>query len=63
VVRSGAAHLRGKIAAALPKVQDETTHGHLQALDAHLSSWASATLVDAPRERAPRPGRAGAPAH
>ena len=61
-VRSGAAYLRGKIAAALPRVQDESTRGHLQALDVQLSSWASATHVDVPRAPAPQPGRAGAPA-
>jgi hypothetical protein len=38
-VRSGAAHLREKIAAALPRVQDETTRAHLEALEAQLRSW------------------------
>ena len=60
VVRSGVAHLRGKIAAALPKVHDKTTRAHLQALDAQLRSWESATRADAPREQAPSTSRTGA---
>ena len=63
-VRNGVTYLRDKIAGALPKVQDEATRTHLQALEAQLNSWASATRADAPREHDARPAdRAGAPAH
>ena len=62
-VRSGVAHLRHQLAAALPKVRDEATRSHLQALEVQLNSWTSATRAEVPRELAPPADRAGAPAH
>ena len=52
-VRSGVSQLRGKLAAALTKVQDEATRSHVQALEAQLSAWTIAPCTHALPEQTP----------
>jgi hypothetical protein len=59
--RKGVAHLRDKIGAALPKVRDEATRTHLQALDAQLRAWGNATPAHIPREHGHPAGRTETP--